>query len=87
MQDTAVDKDHIPGVCREGLFIQRSLKAAGKDPYDLVFNMPVVGHHILGMRMVQVVKFKRKIIGAALFILVKVVILHKKYLRNFHITF
>lgn len=77
MQDAAVDKDDITGSGSEFLFVKGGQKFSLEDTDDFVFHVPVVGHDVLGVRFVYMIKFKGEVVGPPLFGFVKVVILHK----------
>jgi hypothetical protein len=71
VQNSAVNKNDFAGFCRKILFVKGDMKSPFYYTDDLIFYMPVVGHHILGMGVVHMVKFKGEIIGSPLLILVE----------------
>ncbi len=71
MEDAAVDKNDFSGPGRKFFFVQGDVESTLEDTDDFILYMPMVGHYILGMGIVYVVKFKGEIIGSPLLILIE----------------
>ena len=79
---TAADQEYISGLSGIVCVIQMQMEAAGQDPQDLPFLVPVERHLVAGMPAVYIVILNRKFQCAMLFFIMKSKRMHMPHPRS-----